>query len=120
VAVALVAAAGWGVLSRPDPRTGVGPVGASSQPAPTPSRPPASAGPSHPSPDGSSRAATCRKADLDLSLGSGDSGSGHRSVALIFTNRGAQPCRITGYPGVAALDAGGTQVAQAQRTVVAS
>jgi Protein of unknown function (DUF4232) len=123
LAVALVAAAGWGVLARPDPRIGVGPVGASSRPpAPTP----ASAGPSSPgglrtptSPsasDAPSPAAACRRADLQLSLGSGDAGSGHRSIALIFTNLGARACRIAGYPGVAALDAGGAQVAQAKRT----
>jgi hypothetical protein len=126
LAVVLVAAAGWGVLARPDRRVEVGPVGASSRPAPTPSPPPSPAGPSPAgsgtptspnSSDEPSRAATCRKADLDVSLGSGDAGSGHRSVVLIFTNGGAEPCRITGYPGVAALDAGGAQVAQAKRTL---
>jgi Protein of unknown function (DUF4232) len=124
VAAVLVAGAGWGILSRSDPPIEVGPIVASSRPpAPTPSHPPASAGPSFPggssAPTGSppSRTATCRKADVDLSLGSGAAGSGHRSIALIFTNRSARPCRITGYPGVAALDSSGAPVAQAKRTL---
>src|SRR5205814_6518113 len=58
----------------------------------------------------------CRRAGIVVSAGGQDSGSGHRSVVLVFTNAGSQPCRLTGYPGVAGLDTGGSQVAQAQRT----
>jgi hypothetical protein len=52
-----------------------------------------------------------------VSLGTGDAGMGHRSVVLVFTNKGSRPCRMAGYPGVAALNGGGSQVAQAQRTL---
>jgi Protein of unknown function (DUF4232) len=37
-------------------------------------------------------------------------------VVLVFTNTGAVPCGTRGYPGVAALNAGGAQIAQAART----
>jgi hypothetical protein len=59
----------------------------------------------------------CTAADVVVSLGSTDAGSTHRSVSLIFTNRGTGSCQMTGYPGVAALDSAGTEVMQAQRTL---
>jgi hypothetical protein len=59
----------------------------------------------------------CRRPIARVSVGHWDAGSGHRSVALVFTNTGAQPCRLSGYPGVAGLDAAGSQVAQARRTL---
>ncbi|GAA3277249.1 DUF4232 domain-containing protein [Dactylosporangium vinaceum] len=43
-------------------------------------------------------------------------GSTHRGLTLVFTNAGVRPCRMTGYPGVAALDGSGAQIAQAKRT----
>ena len=42
---------------------------------------------------------------------------GHSSKVLVFTNTGPGVCRLFGYPGVAALDAGGNQIAQATRTL---
>jgi hypothetical protein len=42
---------------------------------------------------------------------------GHSSKVLVFTNTGPTVCRLFGYPGVAALDAGGNQIAQATRTL---
>jgi hypothetical protein len=89
-------------------RPGV-PVGDGSSPAP-------SLGASVQAQSGAAQPARCERAGLVLSAGMTDAGSGHRSVALVFTNRGAQPCRLHGYPGVAALDANGNQVAQARRT----
>jgi hypothetical protein len=59
----------------------------------------------------------CARPDVVVSLGTGDAGVGHRSVVLVFTNRASTPCRMGGYSGVAGLDAGGAQVAQAQRTL---
>jgi hypothetical protein len=51
-----------------------------------------------------------------VSTGAQNAGSGHRSVVLLFTNTTGQPCRLTGYPGVAGMDTRDAQVAQAQRT----
>jgi hypothetical protein len=47
----------------------------------------------------------------------GNSGAGHIGVVLRFKNTGAQTCKLVGYPGVAGLDAHGTQVIQATRTL---
>jgi Domain of unknown function (DUF4232) len=58
----------------------------------------------------------CARPDVVVSLGPGDAAMGHRSVALVFTNQGGRPCRITGYPAAAAVNASGAPVAQAQRT----
>lgn len=65
---------------------------------------------------GSAGSPRCRTADLTVSAGGTDSSSGHRSVVVTFTNSGDGRCRLHGYPGVAALDTDGTQVAQATRT----
>jgi hypothetical protein len=43
-------------------------------------------------------------------------GMSHADRVVTFTNTGTQPCDLQGYPGVAALDAAGTQVRQAART----
>ena len=60
---------------------------------------------------------TCTKAGgLSVALGGDEGGAGHRRVVLTLTNTSGAACRLTGYPGVAALDAGGRQLAQARRT----
>src|SRR2546423_3755849 len=75
----------------------------------SPAQPPRSSGtPATPS--------GCRRPAVVVSTGGQNAGSGHRSVVLVFTNAGNEPCRLTGYPGVAGLDAGGRQLAQARRT----
>ena len=66
---------------------------------------------------GSAAASPCRRPGVRVATGDRDAGSGHRSVALVFTNTGTQPCRLSGYPGVAGVDATGSQVAQARRTL---
>jgi len=53
---------------------------------------------------------------LTVKLAGESSGSGHRSVTIVFVNAGRQPCILHGYPGVAARDGRGAQVAQAART----
>lgn len=58
----------------------------------------------------------CKLADLTVSATGSDGGAGHRLVVLVFTNSGSRTCSMYGYPGVAALDADGKQVAQAIRT----
>ena len=60
--------------------------------------------------------AACTSAALSVSLGRSDAGAGHVGTTLLFKNTGKAPCRLSGYPGVAALDANGAQVAQARRT----
>ncbi len=72
--------------------------------------------PSGSSPSGGSTVAECKLAQLSVTVGGGDAGMSHRSAALVFRNTGTVTCRMRGYPGVAALDAQGTQVGQAART----
>jgi len=60
--------------------------------------------------------AECTLASLSVTAGAPDASAGHRREVLVFTNTGAVPCTMRGYPGVAALDASSAQVAQAQRT----
>jgi len=43
--------------------------------------------------------------------------AGHQGVVLLFVNNGSTSCALSGYPGVAGLNASGTQIAQAQRTL---
>lgn len=60
----------------------------------------------------------CRLATgLAVALGKSDAGVTHRSITLVFTNTGSGPCQLTGYPGVAALNGAGAQIAQAKRTL---
>ena len=47
----------------------------------------------------------------------GGGAAGHTGVLLLFTNRSATACTLTGYPGVAGLDSNGSQLAQATRTL---
>jgi hypothetical protein len=85
---------------------------AESSPGPTATGSPAQSPPSNGT---SATPAWCRRPVVAVSAGAQNAGSGHRSVVLLFTNTGSEACRLTGYPGVAGLDAAGTQVAQAQR-----
>jgi len=47
----------------------------------------------------------------------GGAAAGHDGVVLLFTNNSTSTCTLTGYPGVAGLDASEHQVAQAARTL---
>jgi hypothetical protein len=60
----------------------------------------------------------CRAEQLSVSLGDvGGGGAGmHTGVVLVFRNTGTVGCRMTGYPGVALLNAQNVQVVQARRT----
>jgi len=51
-----------------------------------------------------------------MSVGQTGAGLGHEGVVVLFRNTSAAACVLAGYPGVAALDATGRQVAQAERT----
>jgi hypothetical protein len=58
----------------------------------------------------------CTFAHLAISVGQLGAGLGHEGAAILFENTGTSTCSLSGYPGVAALDSTGQQVAQAQRT----
>jgi uncharacterized protein DUF4232 len=58
----------------------------------------------------------CATAGLAISTDGEGAALGHGGVAVHFRNTGTATCRLTGYPGVAALDAAGRQAAQADRT----
>ncbi|MGW7754004.1 DUF4232 domain-containing protein [Streptomyces violaceusniger] len=66
---------------------------------------------SAPSPASSSQPAAasgvrrvCSKTQLTLSAGRVDVGAGNVYLPLVFTNKGATACTLTGYPGVSLLD----------------
>lgn len=58
---------------------------------------------------------TCRINQLRISPGKAGAAAGNIGQTIVFTNVGESACIMTGYPGVAALDAQGHQVVQAQR-----
>lgn len=59
----------------------------------------------------------CKIGQLAVGITGENDASGHRGRILLFTNTGTTACFLQGYPGVAALDADGDQVAQAARTL---
>jgi len=59
----------------------------------------------------------CGFGQLKVSAGPGQGATGHISAVLVFTNTSAEQCQLTGYPGVAGVDASGTQQVQATRTL---
>jgi hypothetical protein len=58
----------------------------------------------------------CTFSDLTISAGQSEAGLGHEGGTILFKNTGTSECTLYGYPGVAALNASGQQVTQAQRT----
>jgi hypothetical protein len=59
----------------------------------------------------------CSLGQLNVSDGNGGAGSTHRATILVFRNKSAVTCHLAGYPGVAGLNAGDQQIAQATRTL---
>jgi hypothetical protein len=57
----------------------------------------------------------CRISQLRIAPGEGGAAAGSIGQTILFTNISQSPCTMTGYPGVAALDAQGNQVVQARR-----
>jgi hypothetical protein len=49
----------------------------------------------------------CRNADVTVSLGQSDGGTGHISVLLLFTNDSQRLCYLHGYPGAELVDPSG-------------
>ena len=62
------------------------------------------------------KAPLCAKSQIAISDPGGGAGLGHEDQVLVFTNKSANACTLTGYPGVAALNSAGQQVVQARRT----
>jgi hypothetical protein len=63
------------------------------------------------SPSASATGSTaCTTAQLTVALGQTDSAAGNQYTPIVFTNRGAAACTMTGFPGVAFLTAAGRQV----------
>jgi hypothetical protein len=109
----LVAAAGCkdgddaGQTTTAPPTTMVSSPG-STAPA-TPGTSPASVPPTTPAPT-TPVSTRCRAGDLRLEVSESGASAGHRHALLLFTNTGAAPCTVEGYPGVSFLDATGGQV----------
>jgi hypothetical protein len=58
--------------------------------------------------------ATCTQAQLTATTG-GTAKEDVQVLAIVFTNHSSSACTVTGYPGVAGLNAAGAQTAQAVR-----
>ena len=58
----------------------------------------------------------CTNSQIATTAPGGGAGLGHEDQVLVFTNKSATTCALTGYPGVAALNSAGQQVVQARRT----
>jgi Protein of unknown function (DUF4232) len=63
---------------------------------------------------GPSGSTQCTPAQLTPTTG-GSAMEGVAVLAIVFTNNSQSACQVSGYPGVAGLDATGTQTAQATR-----
>ena len=63
-----------------------------------------------------SSASPCRNGQITVSKGGGGVATGHSGEVILFSNSSNSSCSISGYPGVAGLDAQGAQVTQAKRT----
>lgn len=53
---------------------------------------------------GGTASSPCQAARLAFKLAQPDAGVGHRTVALVVTNRGSDACSLSGYPGLRLLD----------------
>jgi hypothetical protein len=58
----------------------------------------------------------CQDGQILVSNAGGGAGLGHVDQVLLFTNDSQATCTLSGYPGVAGLDAQGSQIVQAERT----
>jgi hypothetical protein len=59
----------------------------------------------------------CRDGQISVSGGGGGAGVGHEDQVILFTTSSQSACTLSGYPGVAGLDAMDTQVVQAERSL---
>ena len=56
--------------------------------------------------------ALCATEQLQVKLGQVDAGAGQIYVPIVFTNTGAKPCELRGFPGVSLLGPGDAQIGQ--------
>src|SRR6266851_523389 len=68
----------------------------------------------------STRGAGCTLDELNVTSPGTQGAAGHQAAVIVFENRGGRSCVMTGYPGVAALDQSGHQVAEGERTPTGS
>jgi hypothetical protein len=61
--------------------------------------------------------ANCSTSELQLSAGQSNGAAGTIGQIILFKNTATSSCLLHGFPGVAGLDSGGNQVAQATRVV---
>jgi hypothetical protein len=59
----------------------------------------------------------CTSVQLGVTVPTGTVRRGHVGATIFFRNNGETACNLRGYPGVAGLDSGGAQVAQATWTM---
>ncbi len=59
----------------------------------------------------------CTNSQVAVSDSGGGGAAGHENQVLVFTNKSQSTCALTGYPGVAGLNAAGQQVTQASRSL---
>ena len=59
----------------------------------------------------------CTNSQVTVTDSGGGAGLGHVNQILLFTNNSSAACTLTGYPGVAGLNASGQQQVQARRTL---
>lgn len=71
---------------------------------PTPTPAPA------PTPTATAGTSGCQPSQLSLSTGARNAGTGSVQEVFIFTNIGAAPCQLFGYPGMQMLGSGGQQI----------
>jgi hypothetical protein len=104
---ALLASCGGSGSGSPAPTTTTTTRAAPSVPTSAPGRAPTSSIPA--------TGSRCQSGQLSVVPLSGGVGAGSAQEIIGFTNISSTTCTLTGYPGVAALDARGSQVAQAER-----
>jgi Protein of unknown function (DUF4232) len=64
-----------------------------------------------------SSAPPCQNFQISVSDAGGGSGLGHQDQVILFTNHSQSSCSLSGYPGVAGLNAQGGEAVQAERTL---
>jgi hypothetical protein len=61
-------------------------------------------------------AAACTAQSLRITGSAASGGDSHAGLVIVYTNTGQISCSMTGYPGLAILNAAGKQIIQAART----
>ncbi len=78
--------------------------------------PPSTTGVSTTTSTSAATTSACRNGQVSVSPSTIAGALGHQDSVLSFTNQSQSTCTLSGYPGVAGLDAQGNQAVQAERT----